>query len=326
MAWLTTYSTQSTLNIGFAANKGNIMMYHLKELLKTAGWSVISSSDGTTYNASGDQISSSDSGAGGMDNNNAWFRIQDPGTVREYVFQRGTTSQAWKWMYSASDKFTGGTPNATTVPTATDEQGLAKAGTSAVTMLPTGAGFAHIAVQNAAHNGVYAWWLMVSQAGTTLPEQTLMCCDAMDASLSTGDNDPCVHYGSDDAPVDATVGSTSVASTTDSFRGWMRYNETDEEWSGLTAAYYYTATGVLYTPGFGLLNPHNDKFGLLPIPYFRHSSTGTTVGFKGLGKYIKWKPSELIRYPSVLSDVSDNYVVCYDVALPGVPSGFKFRF
>lgn len=99
-------------------------MYQLKELLKTAGWTVQSSSDGTTYNASGDQITSGGSGAGGMANTNAWFRIRSPAGASnpEFTVQRGTGNTAWRVKFSQSNAFTGGSPGATQTPSATNER------------------------------------------------------------------------------------------------------------------------------------------------------------------------------------------------------------
>ncbi len=57
---------------------GSAAIFAFKELLVDAGWTVLPSSDGTTYNASGDQITTGSSGAGGMANNSAWFRIESP--------------------------------------------------------------------------------------------------------------------------------------------------------------------------------------------------------------------------------------------------------
>lgn len=118
---------------------GSAAMFRVKTLLKSAGWTVPRSSDGTTYNSSGDQITHSESGAGGMDNNRAWFVVRQPGTnAREFCFQRDTsaaltTAPNWRVKYSGgpSTGFTGGTPSATQVPSATDEQVVFSGGTDA---------------------------------------------------------------------------------------------------------------------------------------------------------------------------------------------------
>src|SRR5210317_722872 len=190
MTWVTSYSGNSTVNVGPSKSGGDLGIFTLKELMKSVGWTVKSSGDATTYNATGDQITHSGSGANGYGNNGSWFRIQDPGTVREYIFQRGTDGRYLKLMYSASDKFTGGTPNATTPPTATDEQGLARALTTSQLMFDTTATqWFHIAVQNTAHNGVYAWWLVAPRNNDTTPDaHAIILCEAMDSTFSTSDN------------------------------------------------------------------------------------------------------------------------------------------
>lgn len=321
MTWKNSYSSQSTINLG-PYKGGSLPMFHLKELLKSVGWTVVQSSDGTTYNGSGDQITSADSGSNGMNNNSAWYRIQDPAVLREYVFQRGTNDASWKGIYSASDKFTATVGNATTVPTANDEQGIFKAVKTNQTIFSTSAAYRyHIAVQDAAHNGVYAWWMIGVNFVDATPETTCIFCDAMDASYGSGDNDPSVHFGNSDGPIVSTLTSTSVATNGASLRGWMRYGEVDEEWAGLTSTYYIAASFNL-APYFPLVNPHNDRYVLLPLPMFRHSSTGSLVGFKGVSRYIRWNPSIYsFSYPAVLSDASDGHLVHGDLAFPGFPSG-----
>lgn len=100
-------------------------IFLLKEFLKTAGWTVVASSDATTLNASGDQLSGFGSGANGLGNTNAWFVIQMPNTFavgstlkRQLLFQRSSTDHTWRMAYSIAG-FTGGT--STTAPTATDQ-------------------------------------------------------------------------------------------------------------------------------------------------------------------------------------------------------------
>jgi hypothetical protein len=319
MSWIYSYSGNDTVNIKKKKN-GSVPMFALKELLKQAGWSVISSSDGTTYNASGDQITHNSSGAGGMDNNYAWFRIQDPGALREYVFQRGTLNYSWKWIYSASDKFTGGTPDATTIPTATDEQGLAIATTSFQSLFQsTIATYYHIVAQDAPHNGVYSWWLVGATPMSNPPEQTIMICEAINEDYSTNDNDPCIHLGSDDTAAYSTLCGTALSTNGDAFRCWMRYGEVDEEWSGISASFYY-ATALAMIPVNGLASPYTKKYPFLPIFWWRHSTTGSITGFKGAGKYLSWRVNDTQFYPLLFVDGVQTRLIWGDLALPGFPS------
>lgn len=91
--------------------------FNLKEDLKAQGWSVAISSDGTTYNGSGDAISGSGSGAGGIDNADAYFLLRQSGAP-DWLFERGADSQTWTISHSASAAFAGG--DATNPPTAGD--------------------------------------------------------------------------------------------------------------------------------------------------------------------------------------------------------------
>jgi len=104
-------------------------VFALKEALKAVGWTVPISSDGITYNASGDQIAHRNSGANGMDNNNAWFVVRAPDNLHEWMFQRGLfpqgpdnniSSQYWYIGVSKTAGFVAGAIPATDKPTAPD--------------------------------------------------------------------------------------------------------------------------------------------------------------------------------------------------------------
>ncbi len=101
-----------------------IGMYTLISTLMTAGWTKVMDSDGTTYSASGTQVTSGGVGANGLNNASAWVRMRSPATnggsvvnqTRELVIQRGSTHLIWKLKYSASALFKGGNPGATVTP------------------------------------------------------------------------------------------------------------------------------------------------------------------------------------------------------------------
>jgi hypothetical protein len=94
-------------------------MLAYKAAMVADGWAVAISSDGTTYNGSGDQITTSGSGAGGIDNANAYFLLTRTGAP-DWLFVRSYDSSAWVIWTSATGAFSGG--NATTRPTAPDER------------------------------------------------------------------------------------------------------------------------------------------------------------------------------------------------------------
>jgi hypothetical protein len=98
-----------------------IAVFNLKTELKAHGWTVPSSSDGTTYNASGDQITTGASGAGGLDNASAWFRLRSANGLVEFTVQRGTGGAPNNYRIKiGKTAFTAGSPSATQTPTVAD--------------------------------------------------------------------------------------------------------------------------------------------------------------------------------------------------------------
>lgn len=153
---------------------GCTAVFQIKEWLKSVGWAVLESSDGTTYNASGDQITHSESGAGGLNNASAWFRMA-PGTggeLPEFTIQRVVNSSDFRVKFARA-AFNAGTPGATQTPAttiATDEIITNGAGTDAV---PTGAslfagtGGAFRLKGGADDASPYGFWFALLQNGVT---------------------------------------------------------------------------------------------------------------------------------------------------------------
>lgn len=114
------------------------LLFQFKSLLKTAGFVIWGSGDGlAAYGAPGsgtDVITSAGSGAGGMNNNRAWFNVRDPASGLSMSFQYlDTTNHGLRQKFSANG-FTTGSPSATTVPGPTvtgDEIVMFGAGTDA---------------------------------------------------------------------------------------------------------------------------------------------------------------------------------------------------
>ena len=124
----------------------------LAEMLVTAGWTYQASGAGTgqSYNAGGKVFTNTGSGTTGWSNTNAWARLQDPGGTREFVFQHDNASKT-RIKYSASARFTGGSPAAGVAPSAADERIIWGGGTDAS---PTfGTWFSAFTLQGASGGG-----------------------------------------------------------------------------------------------------------------------------------------------------------------------------
>jgi hypothetical protein len=122
MAFVMSHTTPAT---------GAVAFYTALLLWVSAGCTVSKSGDGLAlFSSTTNILTSGASGAGGLGNTNAWFVIQ-LGGGEEWCIQRGGTNQAWRIKVSRAAGFIGGTPSATRVPSATDEQVLLGFGTDA---------------------------------------------------------------------------------------------------------------------------------------------------------------------------------------------------
>lgn len=171
------------------------LLFNLKTLLKAAGWTVLSSGDGTTYFAASDGITTGAAGAGGMRNDKAWFRIRQPSGgsapyagTREFVFQYSPASfvNEGRAKYSYSAGFTGGAPSATQTPSAADEMFWFGGGTDAA---PTYAFFdfnvfagrkGYVAVNDAAP---WNWYVVAAREIPPDAYQGAMCYMMWDAVI-----------------------------------------------------------------------------------------------------------------------------------------------
>lgn len=283
MAW--TFTTNQTPATGAVA------VYNLKERMKAAGWVVKASSDGLTYGPAADQIGHGGSGAGGMANTGAWFRIQAPDGIREFTFHRGTTNQYWRVKYSASAKFTGGTPGATQTPTATDEVVMRGSGTDASAGSTSWFGTdgtyrQQIGADNAAP---YAFWMSTYATGGSVNTSGSMVFDPVSSS-SPADTDPVVIYFDAGASPDNSIqsnGSSPWSATSSGPGGWLKKGLAGETYVGI-AGLNYNVGNTSIVPGGGVTNPHDGDDDELPIVYYRGAAQTAPQGYKGISGVFRW--------------------------------------
>ena len=199
MAYLEDLTTPAT---------GDAAMRRLKTRLVAAGWSVIASGDGrSAYGASSDVITA-DSGAGSLDASGAWMRLRmGGGATRELLFVRGSSSTTWTVRYSAAG-FSGGAPvNATTAPTAADQQNLI----SASQLLPTDGGYRWlICAEDAAP---YHVWAAAMPTGGGAARTLIGLWPMRSGSYPSADTEPYVAIAAYDAWGVATASMMSGYNT-----------------------------------------------------------------------------------------------------------------
>ena len=313
--------TNSSCNLTTAAQVNSCdMLYYLKQTLKQAGWTVTRSSDGITFNSSGDQITGYGTGAGGMNNASAWFVVRAPGAVagstRQFLFQRpSSNANCISMWYSQSAGFTGG--GISTAPTATDSQQILN-----VTGFSSAATYRYsIAADNAAPYGFY----MFNFTSTTGTPTGIIAVDPLvDGTYESSDVDPYVIYApSNNGAYQTTPGSTaSLTSETlnlgSGVISWIKKGYTDQGFVVTPALGYQTGVGTAI-PGNLSTNPYTSNDEIFPILFARRNGLTTVTGYKGISSLMKWvgttgrSTGDTI---SISSSTSKEYIIFNNIALP----------
>lgn len=309
-----------TFSVNNTPATGAVAMYQLISTMITAGWTKVNDSDGTTYSAGGTQVTSGASGANGLGNSSAWVRMQAPsvgGLLREFTFQRGTTNdRGWSIKYSGGAGFTGGTPDATNTPTATDEVymiGVGTAATALASWFNTDATYRwHIVCGGSAEfYSFYAFGALIGAAN----HQNGMFLDVLaTGSYPSADVDPAVVFCSAiQSSADAwgqqiTFGHLGGAITTTTnpahARAWMGAKSmaqaslvSNNQRIGM-APYGNTSGSILGGTQTAGTNPFTSKDSLLPAWWIRPGASAIATGCKGA--------STLFSYGSVLRTNMDT--------------------
>jgi hypothetical protein len=292
-------------------------MYALKEGLVAYGWTVLESGDGVAvYDPAGDCIAS----AVIMDQSRAWFRITDAGRGNELVVQRGSSGQVyWTVARSPLARFIGGVPDFQTIPTATDSQPAIQlvynppAGTQLFTTVANMR--VNIGVQDAAHNGIYDFWMTCTLDGVGTVYCSVMHA-ATDSSIGSGDPDPVALMFANASPTWNYVCYAAAI-------GWP-YPNNDPRFCGLFNGEYREFTGLLpNTTGFGIpLECHpdiNSDYPMFPINLMRFNAQGAKPGWKGQLKYLRFNPVSTAGFGNIFKDGTTRYICFGALLLPGWP-------
>ena len=263
---------------------GAVAVHALLTLLCTAGWVVTRWSDATTYtDATGAPLSanpygSGASGAGNLGNTSAWFTVRASDSSREWLFQRNASDAAWTINRSKAG-FVGGSPAATTLPTATDATPLFTAA-SAFTATP---GRLFVSADDA--DG-YGWRLMCIPSGGG-NVRTLIADVPLD-SPDPADTDPYLWVGYYNA-TGLTIYEAGTATT--QYGDALVYKRFVGSSNQLVIlATFFGYTGRLAPPQYeeGGALPSTGYDVPLPIPVLRIGAPSTTTGWCGFARGLRW--------------------------------------
>jgi len=281
---------------------GTLCMWQFFAALIAAGWTKVADSDGTTYSSSGAAVSSGASGAGGLANSGAWVRLRSPDGLREFVWQRGTTDLVWRMLRACSQDgnaglyFTGGSPGATRVPTATNQHLLLGGGTDAS---PT---YANFFTTNNTYNfcgwvnnaAPYDWLFNARPTGGGTPTSNIpgtLACEDPCAEGDTGDRDPFVTHVwcTGQSALQSTPMATESGTAT-TFAIWGSIISATPGTSFVTwhvPSQYLPSVGSVLWPNNGSTQPITGNHPGIPLWYQRRGAL-STPGIKGRSTLFRW--------------------------------------
>lgn len=346
-------STNSVNLVTTNATQAGDWLWAIKTALKVAGWTVLGSGDGTSFQNGGstDYITSQTVAS----NTNAWIRLREPSGAggREYLFAKGAAADRLLVKYSRSSGFTSyPAPTAATIPTtgATGD-GVVWLGTNvgfsatstgtntydqAANVVPIVAtlggistGYVSCVASDTAVNGVYGWWAFNNTLGSGTV-QYMMFTEGMDSvTCSPLDYDPSVRQFA--APIAQRAYNNAA---TGMMHYWQGY---PSPWaSPTTATYRVTGCGMmsymLFTTagavtswiwplatanGAPALSPYNGKSGLLPVLVYRGGAASAGDTPKGFTSALRFSYGPFNNCDTLDLTTSTPYIILYGNQMSG---------
>jgi len=302
------------------------IIYDLKVALLASGWTCTYSSDGLSAFGAGDNVTSSNSGANGLNNSNAYFILQQPGGgsapysgSRQLLFQF-TNSQNWAIKYSFGGLF--GTGTNTTAPTASDSGIVLGFGNaSQLFALSDGQTRAQIMVDTTN----FGFYLIGWKTGGGQTSCVFMFDPLLSASLDPSDVDPFLIYGEGSSNVLSSMGvGSSYGYSSDNFgaqgtvRGWLNKSLGSASFCSVPAnslCYLNGSNAVIDFPGCGS-NAYTGADEAAPVVYARCVTSGGTTGFKGISGYAKWNGTTRSNGDTLTLSTSKDRIYFGQCSLP----------
>lgn len=143
-------------------------LFEIKELLVSAGWSVVGSSDGSSFEFNG-TTGGAGTGSGGTfdlwdtftdaNGTDRWMLMEQPGGGRQYMFRRRSSTNTANFSMSPGGNFIGAGASASVPPTASDQRFIWQTTTTSDsdTYTDNSDGYFNVWARDDAVNGEYAW-------------------------------------------------------------------------------------------------------------------------------------------------------------------------
>jgi len=308
---------QYTTNVTVTTWAG--VIWSLKQSLVAAGWVVQSSGTGTsgTYNASGDSLPTAASFAAIR----AWFVIRDPSGAggRSFCFQADSAgaNTFFRIKYSQSAGFSGGTPNANTVPSAADEVVLRGTGTDAAPsfqQIYNGGSPALTYSQVLCETAAPYPFAAVTYRNGLVGTEGIVGMDSL-VGTAAGDLDPVctlVSRGAADSLGAALFGTD----TSSPARTWFAKGTGAQGFQPVAGLCLYdTVNGIVAPNGLGT-NVLTTKDDLIPVVYGRSSALSLPRGYKGISSLLRWTGTLRSSGDTLSVSSSRDFLIMGGCALP----------
>lgn len=313
------FNRSVSLGMAFTSDLNNVSpvsqavaIFDLKAAMVSAGYTVRGSGDGiAAHSTTGNVITSSGSGANGMNNADAWFTVEQAiggvapySGTRQWTFQRGANSYSWACEYSGPNTtFDQATGSATVRPTGVVAADI-KPFTSASgfqTIFPTTLNFTYqIRVGNSVEK--FFWYLIGYPNGGGNTNCHIFFAPLSNETITSTEDDPFILSANNGTLLFSAIGQK----TTGNVFGWQGKNGTVNAYA-LVSAMAYVDNGGVCSPSELGTNPIGNEDSELPIMWGR-INTSTQPGFKGGTTVIQWKGC-----PRVTGDVYATYSkICFD--------------
>lgn len=298
---------------------GGVAMYELKQLLLTAGWTVIRSTDNVS-------VANADLWVSGAiaNTNQVWMILQKPGgSTNQLAIQRVSAERDWRFYFSRDGYDTSGaTGSTTTLPDPlTPGDSMPLQGVQwfhSTNFLPAGGSYRfHIVADNAAP---YSFWAGAYPIGGGNPTGFLAYDPVVSGTEATGDTDPYAWL--------IGHGANTYAATDISYLNYATYvpaygflvdATVPTNFVGLAYSPPMTisASGS-YTfcfPGGAGTNPFTSNEDLVQALMVRHVSYPAPVGYKGISTLVRFVGTNRSTGDTITVG-ADTWIVMRSIALP----------
>lgn len=329
----TSFYVGSTTNMSYTDSE--TMIWRLKSLLKTAGWTVAAFGKGTGVATTGlysDPFTTASlfyTGAAEGSNTargQSWFVIVQPGGSRSLCFQHvnGTAqSTSWRAKYSPGGFSITGTLNSSQTPaaiTSGDEFTSTGGGTDAVPtfqqLFETSTRVHGLASNVTPYGFWFAAYVQSGAANAGFGRTAIALDPLLVGSYPAGDTDPFIAYirygnnGNNLPPWRVDVIGDKNAANAPLICSFARGLQTAAIVPVTALKYTDAATNVCIPAGF-ISNSFDSTDEVFPIPYGRVDTAGNISGWKGVSTLFRWDAVNRTAGDTVTTTVSGarDYIV-----------------